>query len=240
MWSYIFTAVVGFSLYSISSSISKRFEKIEDERGPGFSTSFNVNVMEAIMSHPKFGELTGIKSAGKPYKDWSKADNELWHKKYREKLGNRAYVHFHYLVGENVYFVSTNNNGSNLSGLVKRDGTTNLLYSSIVAGDEDGFEPNLEFSVYERLIKFADGNRAWVLSPCLKYKEGTFEDEDFKILFDYPLHRLDMDDDKFKNLGFKIDRFGGDDIYTDDFGETHGLPGFMKLKKNGAEISFSF
>jgi len=241
MWLTIIIAVVlGYYIYQ---QLDKRLRAIEETRGPGYSHWFSVNVLDAVLTHKKFGELTGIKGAseGKEYKDWSKADQDRWHKNFAEKIVDKTRVKINYLQSENTYFVSTHKTNALI---IKRDSNTNLLYSAIVVGDEDGFKGNIEFLIYERLIKHDQGKYSWVLTPCLQYRDDHILDinksHTFIMLCDFPLFRTDLNDEEIKKMGFEIERNGGDDIYEDSFGEKHSIPTEIKYKKNGVEIGYVY
>jgi hypothetical protein len=243
MWLTIIIAVVlGYYIYQ---QLDKRLRAIEETRGPEYSHRFSVIALDAVLKHKKFGEISGIKSAseGKDYKDWSKEDKSKWEKdkKLRETLWNRINVNLTYLVSENAYFVSTYKNNPTI---VHRDSNTNLLYSAIVVGDEDGLKDHIEFLIYERLIKYDQGKYGWVLTPCLQYRDDHIFDvnknHSFTSLCDFPLFRTDLKDEEIKKLGFEIERNGGDDIYEDSFGEKHSIPTEIKYKKNGVEIRYVY
>ena len=65
-------------------TLDKRIKKLEESRGRGFSYSFNINVLQAVLQNEMFGKLTKLKSAeeGKTYEDWSEGDKDKWHKTY--------------------------------------------------------------------------------------------------------------------------------------------------------------
>lgn len=238
MWLTILLALIlGYYIYQVE----KRVGSIEETRGPGYSHWFSVNVLDAVLKHKKFGEITGIKSAsdGKAYKDWSKADKDRWHKNFAEKIADKTRVTINYLQPENAYFVRTYKTNPTIA---QRDSNTNLLYSAIVVGDEDGFKDNIDFSIYERLIKYDKGNYGWVLTPCLEYQDGKIFDgkREFTALCDFPLFRTDLTDEEVKKLGFEVERRGGDDIYEDSFGEKHSIPTEIMYKKNGVEIRYVY
>lgn len=238
MWLTLLVAVIlGYYIYQVE----KRVRSVEETRGPGYSHWFSVNVLDAVINHKKFGELTGIKGAseGKEYKDWSKADKDHWHKNFAEKVADKTRVTINYLQSENAYFVRTYKSNPSI---VQRDSNTNLLYSAIVVGDEDGFKDHIEFLIYERLIKHDQGKYSWVLTPCLQYRDEKIigGKHEFTPLCDFPLFRTDLNDEEVKKLGFKIDRQGGDDIYEDSFGEKHSIPTVIEYKKNGVEIRYVY
>lgn len=242
MWLTLLIAVVlGYYIYKLE----KRVRSIEETRGPEYSHRFSINVFDAILKHDKFGKIAGIKSAndGKDYKDWTKEDKIKWEKdkKLREMLWPSSLVSLNYLVSENAYFVSTNKNNPNF---IHRDSNCNLLYSDIVIGDKDGFKDHIEFSIYERLIKYDEGKYGWVLTPCLQYRDDHILDinksHTFTTLCDFPLFRTDLSDEEAKKLGFEVERRGGDDIYEDSFGEIQSIPTEIKFKKNGVEIRYVY
>jgi len=240
MWLTLLVAVaLGYYIYQVE----KRVRSIEETRGPGYSHWFSVNAFDAVLKHKKFGELTGIKGAseGKEYTDWSKTDQDRWHKKFAEKIVDKSRVTINYLQSENTYFVRTYKSNPSV---VQRDSNTNLLYSAIVVGDEDGFKDHIEFLIYERLIKNDEGKYGWVLTPCLQYRDDHIHDinksHTFTILCNFPLFRNDLSDEEIKKLGFEIDRQGGDDIYEDSFGEKHSMRTIIEFKKNGVEIRYVY
>ncbi len=144
-----------------------------------------------------------------------------------------------YLPGENCYFVTTYKNFPSLS---PRDSTSNLLYSAIVVGDENGFEDHIELNIYERFLKCAQGQYEWVITPCLDYRDDKIigGKRDFQILCDFPHFKENKDNDQMKQLGFEVERHGGDDFYEDSFGENHSIPTKVKYKKNGVEIRYVY
>jgi hypothetical protein len=238
MW---LTILIGIIFFYTLYQFDKRIKTIEQTRGKGYSHWFSVGVQDAIIKHRKFGEITGIKSAteGKNYNEWSKVDKEKWSKmspKISEQM-RKWYVTITYLASEDAYFV---NNYKDSPTIIFRKDTTNLLYSSIVVGDKNGFDPNIEFLLYERLIKKENGNSEWVLVPCLQYSGKWLAGEkDFIVLCEFP-HFAEKNENDLKHLGFEIKRSGGDDIYTDQFGKMQGIPTEIKYIKNGAEIRYVY
>lgn len=240
MWLTLLVAVVlGYYIYQVE----KRVRSIEETRGSGYSHWFSVNVLDAVINHKKFGELTGIKGAseGKEYEDWSKADKDHWHKNFAEKIADKTRVTLSYLQSENAYFIRTYKTNPSL---VQRDSNTNLLYSANVVGDDDGFKDHIELLIYERLIKNDQGKYDWVLTPCLQYRDDHIHDINkshiFTTLCDFPLFRTDLSDEEAKKLGFEVERRGGDDIYENSFGEKQSIETEIKFKKNGVEIRYVY
>lgn len=230
----------GFILYA-TYSIDKRIKRLEEVRGPGFSHWFSVNAVEAVIKHKRFGEITGIKGAseGKEYKDWSKADKEKLSEMWYEKAFNRARVTFTYLAGEDAYFVK---NYDNSISIVHREHTKNLLYSTVIVGDESELKPHLDLLIFERIVKGEKGKYERMLSTCLEYRDGKILGKrDFQILCDFPLFREDLEiDEDIKQLGFEIKREGGDDVYKDYFGEMAAIPTSAEYTKNGVEIRYVY
>jgi|SRR3989344_1458411 len=237
MWLTIFVAVIlGYYVYQLE----KRLRSIEETRGPGYSHWFSINASEALSKNKKFMEMIEIKSGaeGKDYDEWTKAEKDKWGK-YPEELMNRLRVTVTYLASENAYFVST---FQGTPRIIHRDDikTNGLIYSAVVAGDEQGIKTNMEFDIYERLLHKGD-RREWVITPCIRYNEGIFkyDTNKFEALCDFP-HFSEKKDDELEKLGFKIEREGGDDIYEDPFGEKHSIPTEIKYKKNGVEIRYVY
>lgn len=236
MWTTIIIIILG---YYIFYQVDKRVRMLEEAKRHKNSHRFSVDVSNAVMKHKKFGELTGIKSAseGKEYKDWSKTDKQKLNH-ISQNINNNSSVSLTYLASENAYFIRTGEGGSYIAF---RDSINNLLYSAIVAGDKDGWKSNIEFLLYERFIKKDHGKYEWILVPCLKYKgDNSFKKEDrtFDTLFEFPHFKERRTDEELKQLGFEIDRWGGDDVFTDDFGEMDTIPTVLKYIKNGAEIRY--
>ncbi len=235
MW--IVIAILAYVLYQIY-----RLESAKGQRH-----WFSVDVINAVEKHKKFGELTGIKTAseGKDFKGWSKEDHEKWDKfsaTISNHIGN-SNVYITYLASEMAYFV---NNYSGYHSIIFRDdtkpstfNTSNLLYSAIVIGDENGFKPHIKFLLYERYIKTTKGKHEWVLTPCLQYRKNFIsikkEDYSFDILCDLPMFKFKKEkkDKELKSLGFEIKR--NTDVGTDPFGGWHGSQE-VTYKKNGTEI----
>ena len=241
MW---FTIIIGIVIaYYAFHQLDKRLHRLEEVRGPGYSHWFSVNAIDAVIKHKKFGEITGIKSAseGKEFKDWPKADKDKWFKLYAEKATNRSYVLFNYLASENAYFVKTFKTNSPPS-IIHRDGTSNLLYSATIIGNDDGFEPHIELLVYERLVKGAQGKYEWVLVPCLQYRDEHIHSEkhEFSILCEFPHFREQREDEELKQLGFKVERSGGDDVYKDAFGQMQSISTEITYEKNDVEIRYVY
>lgn len=234
-YNILIIAILGYWIFQLE----KRLRSIEGTRGPGFSHNFSISCTRAIFAHKKFGEITGIKSAslGKEFKDWSKSDKERWDKMYREKIGDKTNISVRYLQSENSYFVKTYKTSPII---ISRGNNPELLYSTIVVGDEDGFGERIELLIYERLVKDTQGKYFYVLSPCLQYSDGLISSkkEFFITLCDFPLFKPDISDDEMRKLGFEVKRQGGDDWYEDSFGTNHSIPLIVEYTKNGVEIRY--
>lgn len=232
MWTLISVIIFFILIYTLD----RRIKKLEEARGRGFSWAFNIDGLEAVLQNEMFGRITGIKSAeeGKPYKHWTEAEKNIWHKKYQEEMASKTQVRLTYLVSEDAFFVK----GKEGSTIVLHDVLGNsYIYSANVIGDKDEVEDYLEFGLMDR-IKKDSGTYQRVITGYLKEHKGIMEKGEFKILFDFPFNRNDMRDEDFKSLGYEVEHMGGDDIYQDDFGETHSLLRLTTLKKNGAKIWF--
>ncbi len=235
MWlSAIFAGIV---LAYILFQINSRLKALESSRGKGFSETISVSAADAIVKSKRFGELTGIKSIveGGKYKDWTKADNEKWHKSYADKVSNLAYVHFTYLVNEDAYYVSTHK-GVN-PYIVFRKYKTDLIYSAVVVG-EVHVPHDLELRIYERFTRDAKGTTQCKLSVCLYYRKGILSSkgDDFQILCEFPLFPQEKRDETAKQLGFEVEKTDGDPT-ENDFGEHDYLSFPPTYKKNGVEIT---
>ncbi len=235
MW---YAVIIGIVVYFL---IDYRLRKIEAGKKIGESKWINVEGLNAILAHPKLGEVTGIKSAkeGKSFKDWTKAEKDKWKKDLLPKAQS-SFVHIAYLSNENAYYVNCPHDPS-LTGLTFRHSTTNLLHSAIVAGDEDGFDKRLEFYIYERLVKGENGKNQWRLVPCIEYFDGEVPiKKDFTVLCEFPLFEDKNIEEQAKKLGFDVNKMGGDDFYTNSFGEGTPIPTIVRFSKNGVIISESY
>lgn len=236
MWIYLI--VGGILIYSIYR-LEKRVKTLEELRGPEYSHWFSIDCAVALSDNIKFREMLGIKSVslGKDYEKWPKEEKTKWGK-YPTKFTDRLKVKFTYLASENAYLISPRNG---IPTLIHRDELkSSLLYSAIVAGDEDGLKPHIEFDIYERFVDSQSGRR-WYLIPCLTYNDEIFEYEKrkFEVLCDFP-HMGQKNEDELKKLGFEIQKDGGNDIYEDSFGEKHAIPTVVKFKKNGVEFTYVY
>ncbi|RJQ27953.1 hypothetical protein C4577_00370 [Candidatus Parcubacteria bacterium] len=217
-------------------ALDRRIKRIEEARGRGFSWAFNIDALESVLQSEMFGRITGIKSAekGRPYKEWTEAEKNIWHKKYHETIAPKTQVRLTYLVSEDAFFVK----GKDAPSVVLHDVLgSSYIYTINVIGDKNEIESYLEFGLTDR-IKKDKGIYQRVITGYLKEHKGISETGDFKVLFDLPFTRNNMSDEDFKSLGYDIEHMGGDDIYQDDFGETHSLLRITTLKKNGAKIWF--
>lgn len=238
MWTSIIIAVIfTYFIYQLE----KRVKHLEEGKGQGYSHKFSIDASIAFSKNKKFREMVGIKSAseGKEYEDWTKAEKDKWGK-YPEKFRNRLRVSISYLASDNAYYISSFQETPYL--IFRNDiATFRPIYSAYIAGDEQGIKANLKFCIYERLIVDEEGKREWVISPCIEYNDGflNYDKNKFEALCDFP-HFADKQDEQIKQLGFKIKRDGGDDIYEDPFGETHSLPVDVIYEKHGVEIKYAY
>lgn len=227
-------------LFSYAWNIEKRLKKLGQLQGPGYSDQFSVSAYRAILKNKKYGELVGIKSIaeGKDFKDWSKHDKDKWEKEWLPKSNKRLNgVSFSYLSSENAYFIK-----SVQGDYIKFRDLDELLYSAVVAGDEDFFQPHIDLKVYERRV-----NGIWMLTVCLEYDAEDFSNKDkneFITLCEFPLAHLGsaFTDEQIKKLGFEVERRGADTMiepwYKDPFGETKYYTDHVTYKRNGVEIHY--
>ncbi len=240
MWltTVIVIVIAGYFYYQID----RRIKNLEKERNSGYSYSMSIDAVQSVLKFDKFGELCGIASAteGKEFKDWTKTDKDKLKSSNSDfrKFRLRSRVNLTYLSSENAYFI----NSYQGCGIIFRDQTTNLLYSATVAGDDDGLENHILFSIYEKLVKSPQGIYEWMLLPCLEYRDedNSNEKNKFITLCEFPHFARNIDDDDFRNLGFIVDRREGLDFFKNVFGEEEVLPTIIKYKKNGVDISFSY
>lgn len=237
MWSAIIILIIVF-IYGYQ--LEKRIRSIEETRGPSYSQRFWIDPSEAILKYDKLGDVLGIKSIkeGKSYDKWTKEDKDKWNKNYSKDFFNDISLHITYLQSENAYFVKA---GSNSPYFSYRDSTNNYVYSKIIAGDKDGFKNNIEFVVYDRLMKDKEGKYHWVITPCIKFSDGAFKGKsDFINLCDFPIFSADRSDEFVRKFGFEVKRSGGDDFYEDDFGEHHSILTEVEYKKNGVIFRYFY
>jgi len=241
MW---LTVLIAILLVYLLYRLERRIITLEELRGPGVSQQFFINAVGSLNNNKKFGEIIGIESLseGKSHKYWTNKEKEKW-SKYPSNFTNRLKVRISYLASENAYYV---NPFEGSPSIIQRNAisTTNLLYSAMIAGDEDGIKPSVSFDIYERLIYSSQGDSYWVISACLSYDAGwaKYEKNEFKTLCDFPhLFKSKIEEEeKIKKMGFKIERTDQRDIYEDPFGEKHPIPVIVKYKKNGVEIQYTY
>lgn len=235
MWQIVFFAFVLIGLYQVS----KRVSSLEQGRGPGQHQRFSVDANEAVTGYKKFGELLNIKSAaqGKPYRGWTKDERVKFSKKQAKLIRDRSRVWIQYLPADNCYFIKS---GDGTINLVNRESinTTTLLYSTVIAGDEEGVNPKIELSIYERLM-----GTEWVVSPCLEYSPG-YEDigtinNDCKQLCDFPVFRRDTTQQELDELGFSVKEEDRQGVYEDSFGEQQLIPAATTYEKNGVRFTYT-
>lgn len=219
-------------------AFDKRIKKLEETRGRGFSQSFSVDVLQAVLQNEMFGKMSKIKSAeeGKLFKDWPESDREKWYKANQKNIVEKTHIRLTYLSSEDAFSIKV---GSNFGIQLPSYLGTDYVYSETIIGEDDSFEDYLGFSLIRRNIEGKDGKFMHVISG---YLEEHFKDLDKKtkvhLLFDYPFNRQDLSDNELKDMGFEVDRKGGDDVYEDHFGEMQSIPTMLTFKKNGAEISY--
>lgn len=192
------------------------------------------DIHEATFSHKKFGELTGIKSAieGKDYEHWTSNDKKKWDKIASSPKYKKSRVTLTYLPSEDAYYV---NNWVDSQYIAFCEDSNNCIYSAVVLGDENSDKPYLEFLLYERNSKIV---------PCLKYRKGKYafkkEDITFETLCEFPPFLMFNKDKRLKKLGFELKKYGGDDVYTDDFGNNRLTTIDNWYNKNGVSIHSNY
>lgn len=230
------TLVFGLFIY-----LFNRIHKLEQSKGIYDSQWLRIKTTQSLLGYEPFLKLVGIKSnlAKKDYDKWTKKEKEIWGK-YPSKYVGKMNVKINYLASEDSYLVQPE---SGKSYLVQRGGTNSIIYSGIIAGDEEGFNPHINLDIYERYVDFGGERKEPAFTICLEYTGKIFNynynKNDFKILCDFPIFDLKTDEE-FKKLGFEVDRTGADDVYKDSFDEMHSIPLMMNYKKNGVLINRVF
>jgi hypothetical protein len=225
----IIFGIIAYFLYKID----KRVNNLEQKQGRGYTRGFTVDVRNSVYSNKLFGKLYGVKSAeeGKSYKDWSSEERKHFQIKKEDSLREKCFVRITYLSSEDCFFLETQLK----SGIVLKNLDKTLLYSEIVAGDPDGIGDHLVLNIFERVIKNQGYQR--VISLTL---DETYEDLDKErkthIILDFPYQRSDMNDELFKEMGFKVDRRNSDYVGIDEFGDHFFIPDQITLSKNNTEI----
>lgn len=219
--------------------LSKRVKNLEQSRGRGYSQSFSINTLDAVSTNRMFGKLSKIKSSEeeKPYKEWVESERNKWHKEFSSEVEGKVSINITYLASEEAFYIKTKNEFGFLLPLLGRS----YLYNACLIGEDSYSEDHLEFGIADRIVDYREGKIRVITGYLQEHYKHEFEKDNkdkLHILFDFPFERIDMTDDDYKSLGFEVDRKGGDDIYTDIFGETHGIPLRLTYKKNGAKISY--
>jgi hypothetical protein len=228
--------IVLLLLFGLFIFLNNRINNLKQEKGNYYSQWWRINASGSLISYKPFLKLIGINRnlSEIAFDKWMKQEKDIWGK-YPEKFTKRMNLKINYLASEDSYFIQPE---SGNSYLVQRGKMNSLIYSAIIAGDENGLDPHIEFQIFERNIALNGERIEPVFTLCLQYNDKLFnyDKKDFKILCDFPLFDIKKDDE-LKNLGFEVDRQGADDVYKDSFGEMHSIPLMLKYKKNGAKIS---
>lgn len=231
-WTLILVILVFVLIYTLD----RRIRRLEEARGRGYSQSFSINALDAVLVNRMFGELSKIRSAEeeKSYKDWTDSERKKWDKDFRSEIVNKVYVGIKYLSSEDAFFVKTKDQ----SGFVLPKIEKRYLYSSCLIGEDDSFEDHLEFGLVERIIDYKEG-KTRAITGYLRENNGKDNDKSKTIiLFDFPYDRMDMTDDDLKNLGFEVKRREGSWPYEDMFGEMTVPPTMIDYTKNGCKITY--
>jgi len=229
--------MLGGIFYFFYHEFNKRLEKLEYQKGPGETQRFSVSVFTAILNHKRLSSLVNLKSLsdGKQYNDWTEEEQDIWKKNYSQRISESTYVTFYYIAELNGYFVYTKSS----QYFIRRDKSKNCLYSSIVIGDKD--KQYMKFDVYERVLRGSDGKYKHVITPVITYRKDWLKgEEEFQTLFDFPLFNDEPKDEDLKQMGFEIEKTGGDDFIKDSFGELEKTTLYIDYKKNGATLSFVY
>jgi len=241
MW---LTSLVAVVLSYFVYHLAIRVHKLEMVRGPGSFLRLNINVVDALIEHRKFGEITGIKSAseGKKFEDWTKADKDKYNEKWEKQVWNGGHVELTYLPGENAYFVSNENVGQRIRN---RTIGPNTILSTVVVGDRLG--KHLEFRLVEHYGVTDLSKNKHVLKVILSYHEDGHTDGNSETLCVFPVFEIFNQgnqpsvetDSKFKKLGFQVDRRSelAAGIY-ESFGASEMFVPEIVYKQNGVVISF--
>lgn len=234
-WSLIIPiAILSYAIYNLD----KRIQYLENKRGKSESYSFSVNVFQEVLKNKFLGELIGIASLkqGKEFKNWQNQEKVKFHKKYADSLSKKTLINLMYLASEKAFYVKT----SDSAYIILCNDNKNLIYTTILSGDQDGFNArlsdSLELDLYERLIKHTDGNYKRVISGVLTESHNNFKEPYMRHhLFDFPYQ--DLSSETINSFEFRLTREGGDDIYEDAFGEMDSIPTDITYKKESVKIN---
>jgi len=118
--------------------------------------------------------------------------------------------------------------------MVLNDDTNKILYSAFVVGDTFNRD-NLEFIIKRRFVTI-NKKREDVITAYFKRSYGlTGKEPEAILLFDFPF--ATWNDEILKTNGFEVKYEGGDDVWTDELGDSTSALSWISIKKNGAEIS---
>lgn len=234
----IWTILTAVILLVIIMQLSERIKNLEEVRGGGFSRSFSINVLDALIRHPLFGEITGIESAqkGRLYSAWTQEEKDLLRDDWGKIIEGPCRINFTYLPGENGFLIKTGEkmNYASLDG----DSRDCIYLSSILEHKKKDDEFSLDLRIYWRYL-----NGMKVLTVCLAPSFGVFSDrsdaeKQHQVLLDFPYTLPDLNDEVCQIFEFEAERSGGGDVYKDNFGEHKSVPTHVTLKKNGATVSY--
>lgn len=234
-WPITLVAVI---IFYVLYQFGKKFEKLEEDKPVGYSYSFSIDAQEAIIYHPKFLKDAKIKASDKKYGEWSKEDKEKFSTFVAKHLGNKGFIRITYLARENGFFIQ----GQNKSDFQLRDtGTKNIYGVRIIGNDNDVLKDNLDFELFVNAENGPDGKyRDYIVGSLKERFQGLGNSPKTDILFKFPYNSIDLKDEDYKALGFKVKREGGDDVYKNSLGEMQSTPTTLSLEKNKTEIQIEY
>jgi hypothetical protein len=192
-------------------------------------------LQNTFLSYDKFARWWGVSegSQGKSFKEWADLDKELWQDKIRKKVIQRPYLGVNYLASENVLYVRPKHISPYFCYFKNKD----RIYQETVAGEILAEEVQLR--VYSRVVV----KLGWCLTVALYWnngKVGDDEQEEFKILCDFPLAATQTPwsefDGTMEDLGFKVTHSDSISGNTDEFGDLAYMEPQHFYELNGVRI----
>lgn len=106
--SWITSIIVGVVIYIFLYQINKRLEKIEENRGIGYPTSFRVTFKQGIIKSKYFDKLSGQKKSLNDWESWTmneKEAHESFSKRYFASCP--AWLPVHELIRNLHHFITS-------------------------------------------------------------------------------------------------------------------------------------